>query len=120
MADELKVTLKVVVESDDISVDDILIEDLLIDVAGTDFYHATKQCAVTETSFDAITAGGYLLIANLDDTNFIQIKAELNEAFLVRVNPGEFAFFRTPPLATRMRMFADTAGCLVEYWYWAA
>lgn len=58
----------------------------------------------------------YFYLKNTDDTNFIRVKTDAGNNFLV-LNAGEFAFM---PVDTNegLEVQADTAACVLEYAYW--
>lgn len=89
--------------------------DLARDVAGSNTTYGTQLIG---TSAEALNLGeigtaGYLLIKNLDPTNFVKIRNGSSGTDVVKLKPGDPACFRingTPYL------IADTAACAVEYW----
>ena len=95
----------------------------------------TKQIAVTQNTLGAasgihivttsegnlslgdVATGGYTILQNLDDTNYITFG--LDDAgtmkACMKLEPGEFAMFRLKP-STNLRMLANVASCKVYYW----
>jgi hypothetical protein len=62
-----------------------------------------------------ITTPGYLLIHNMDSTNFVQIGYD-DSGFkhVVKVAATEWALFRLSQSTPQVK--ADTSGCNIEYW----
>jgi hypothetical protein len=55
-------------------------------------------------------AGGWMYLQNLDDTNYIEIRANTGVADLIKLLPGQFAVFPTAADAVPYAI-ANTAAC---------
>jgi hypothetical protein len=66
-----------------------------------------------------ITTCGYLLIHNLDGTNFVQVGYD-DGGFkpLVKLLAGEWSLFRLAQSSPQVK--ADTGACNIEYWLFEA
>lgn len=87
-----------------------------IDVSGTNALHNRQNVGTSEEALllGDVAAGGWFFGINRDATNYIEIRAGSGLADLVKIKPGEFAFFRTAADATPY-VIADTAACELEY-----
>ena len=63
-------------------------------------------------SLGDIGTPGFVLLYNLDATNFVVAGADADTPF-IKLKPGEFALFRAAGAVISIK--ADTAACLVEY-----
>ena len=85
----------------------------------------TPVCTVKSIGYAAaeaidvgeITVPGYLIIHNLDATNYVKIKIATGATtFFARVQPGKWALIPLDPTdAAAPFIIASTAACLVEY-----
>lgn len=65
-----------------------------------------------------ITTPGFVVVHNLDATNFVELDVEATGANpVVKLKAGEWAMFRLA--TTTLYAQADTAACDIEYWVWA-
>jgi len=86
------------------------------DVAGSNPIYNVQAVG---TSAEALLVGdvgtaGYILLRNLDATNFVEVRDGAGGADVVKLKPGDIAMFR---LATSTPfVIADTAGINLEYW----
>jgi len=88
-------------------------ETLTIDVAGDAFSHeiqsiGTGNVALVEGA--AVGTPGYILVKNLDDSNFVEVG--ITGSYTIKLLAGEVALFRAD---AAIYAKADTAACLVEY-----
>lgn len=95
MANELTLTVSLKWVEGDLNVSRT-INGLRIDTAGVKHYDAVQNIGTSE---EAITlgeaaAGGYMLLENLDATNFIEIRPATGVADLIKLLPGDIALFR--------------------------
>ena len=90
---------------------------LLIDVAGTDYVRMTQQVGVSEEALDlgGLSTLGYILMFNLDSTNFVEIRPATGVADMIKILAGECALFRMADGVTAPFVIADTAIVQVEY-----
>ena len=125
MADELNVRGKIKYNATAVNQEDIAPPEiaLSLDIAGDDHYNMSGIQAVG-TSVEALDQGqvgtiGWVLIKNLDATNFVTLNADNDEDNpTIKILPGEFALFRCG--FTALYITADTAGVDVQYWLWEA
>ena len=85
-----------------------------VDVAGDKVTRVIQEIGTDEEALDIgdITTPGYILIKNMDDTNFVEIRPGSGTADLIKLEAGEIALFRLAlagPYA-----IADTAACDIE------
>lgn len=88
---------------------------VLLDSTGT---HAEAKIQTIGTSEETITfadvgSGPYVLLRNLDDTNYVTIASGSGVAALIRLKAGEIALFPVDASAT-LYATADTANCRLE------
>ena len=58
--------------------------------------------------------GGWLLIKNLDATNYVEIKSATGVTALIRLKAGEFALFRRSASSTAPFVQANTSAVNIE------
>ncbi len=95
MANELTLGARVYFSNDGTVVDEE-ITNLLRDAAGSRV-HRTRQLVGTSEeplSLGDAGAGGYVLLRNMDDTNFVHVRGESGEVALIRLEAGDIALFR--------------------------
>lgn len=119
MATEV-ITLNVSLQLDNSGLDFLKdIPNLLIDQAVAELHSSTPTIGTSETDVDisaGLTTPGFLIMVNLDPTNFIQWGPKDTSMKLTgRMLAGEPACFRmdqtVTPLTAALRMKADTAPC---------
>lgn len=86
-----------------------------IDVSGT---NVIKHRQTIGTSEEALTVGdvnsaGYMIVKNMDATNYVTIRAASAAADLVKLKAGEVAMFRLA--ANGPYAIANTASVAIEY-----
>jgi hypothetical protein len=59
-------------------------------------------------------AGGWLILQNLDPTNYVQVRGASGALPLARLKPGEPALFRLDATSTPY-LIANTTACSVRY-----
>lgn len=85
-----------------------------VDVTGDKVTRIIQEIGTSEEALDIgdIGTAGYVLIKNLDDDNFVEIRPGSGTADLIKIGAGEIALFRLAlngPYA-----IADTAACDLE------
>jgi hypothetical protein len=87
------------------------------DVSGTDYIQNTQIVGTAEEALrmGEVTTPGYIIIANLDSTNYVSLRAATGGANTVELKPGECACFRLARTATAPYVIADTAPVEIEY-----
>lgn len=59
--------------------------------------------------------GGWVVLQNLDDTNFVDVYQDSGTESIIRLNAGEFAAFRMNPDIGTLEAKADTAAVDVAF-----
>ena len=88
-----------------------------VTVSGTHVMAGTQAVATSAENLGKgdITTPGYLLIHNLDSTNFVQVGYD-DTGFkpVVKVKAGKWAMFELAQATPQVK--ADTSACNIEYW----
>ena len=86
-----------------------------LDVTGTKPMSHTQTIGTSEEALVVGDVGtpGYIIIKNLDDTNYVTIRASAGAADVVKLLAGEVALFRLAAAAPYA--IANTANCDLEY-----
>ena len=90
----------------------------LLDITGVDVQAGTQVIGTTEeeiTVASDLGTPGYMLIINVDPTNFVQL-GPATTVYMVALKAGEFALFRLDAGASSLFAKADTANVTVQYW----
>lgn len=92
-----------------------------VDVAGDHVASGTQEVGTSAENLEKgdITTSGYLLIHNLDGTNFVEVGYD-DSGFknVVKLLAGEWALFRSAQATLQVK--ADTAACDIEYYLFEA
>jgi hypothetical protein len=86
------------------------------DVAGNAALHNVQEvgfAAEEALLMGDVAAGGYCLMVNRDDTNFVEVRPNTGVADLIRLEPGDVCLFRITDDAVPY-LLADTAAVDVE------
>jgi len=122
MADEL--TLKITFNYNPSTAGEVSVNPA--EFSGT--FDVTASSAVTTgiqaigTSEETLNLGdvsdpGYLMIKNLDSTNFVQFNVDATPTqYTGALKAGEFACLRLGDTASALYLKADTASCNIQYW----
>ena len=92
--------------------------NLTFTVAGVDYISATQSIATSETALDlgGCAAGGTILLANTDASNYVSVRAASGGVNCVRLNAGEVALFRFDAAgAPTPYLIANTGAVIVAY-----
>jgi hypothetical protein len=110
MANEIFVQLEVKVDKDEFHLHEN--RWFISTMSGLNAISHVQSIANTEEAINIgdVTAGGIMLLVNLDDANIVKVRPATGVADLVRIDPGEFAFFRLDDSATAPFALCDTAG----------
>jgi hypothetical protein len=86
-------------------------------LSGTDYIHKTQ---IVGTSEEAIVIGeigtpGWCFFRNLDDTNYVSIRAATGATSTVELKAGESCCFRLARGATAPFAIANTSSVTIEY-----
>ena len=91
-----------------------------VSMTGSRAVTGLQRIVITEEaiSFGDVADGGYILIRNIDPTNFVELNQTAAPAkYCIRLNATEFAMFRVGGgAANGLVAKADTAICTVQYW----
>tara|TARA_Y100000310_G_C20000604_1_gene498311 strand:- start:148 stop:513 length:366 start_codon:yes stop_codon:yes gene_type:complete len=116
MANELTVTVSLAFDKGGVAASKAF-TDVQFDVSGAKLAWVVQNIgtgADVALKLGDMTTPGYMLVKNLDDTNYVTIGGAASLATqTIRLNAGEVALFRhmgTAPVAS-----ADTAACNIEY-----
>lgn len=113
MADELTVAASLAFSKSSRNVS-ITIGGTTFDVAGDKY---SKIIQAIGTSEEALALGdvgtpGWVLVKNLDATNYVSLRPATGVADMIKMKPGEFALFRLAGAAPFA--IADTTSCDIE------
>lgn len=70
---------------------------LRIDVAGVRHYDSVQNIAISEEAITIpadVGVGGYMVLENLDGTNYVTIRPATGQTDLIKLLPGDMAMFR--------------------------
>ena len=112
MSNELSIYAGLIFNKNGASV--IANESASVDISGNDVVSDTQNIGTSAETISLpsdVSGVGYLLVKNLDDSNYITL-GPTAEDDLVRVDAGEFAFFRIAVLPVYVR--ADTAAVKIQ------
>lgn len=118
MANELTVSASIRYTKSGVSVntDDFGASGVQIDVSGSEYLEGIQVVGTTEEAQlvgSDMATPGYVLLKNLDSTNFVKVRAASGGTDVIKLKAGEVAMFRLA--ATGPYMIADTASCRVRY-----
>lgn len=119
MADELTLSISANFSKSGISIDssDMGLLGLQFTVSGTDWVKSTQSIGTTAEVLGKgeITTPGYLIVKNLDATNYVEFeKATFSTtAGTVKLKAGEIAMFRVS--SSTLYACANTDACIVTY-----
>lgn len=113
MADELSTSLEVSYSKNGVTEE--ISETDLITVTGSELVKYIQSVGTSEEALELgqdIGTPGYVYLKNLDDTNFVSIRRASGEGNMIKLLPGEWAWFRMA--ATAPYAIADTAACRLK------
>jgi hypothetical protein len=119
VANELTLNASISYEdSEDTTVSPPAIADLLASVATKKWIGAKQNIGTSEeaVTLGEVTAPGWALFINRDETNFINLKVATGGSIFAKLKPGEFALLRLGSGAQAPFAISDTAACQMEYW----
>lgn len=113
MADEITVSVTLEFTKSGVT-EKLSFPGLTYDMSGTDYVLQTQTIGTSEELLlmGDITTPGYLIIKNLDSTNFVELYRTSAGSGVVKLKAGETACFR---LSAQPYALADTASCQVQY-----
>lgn len=114
MANEITISVSIAVSKNGLS-EDLAFTGNLVTLTGSNWM---KNIQSVGTSEEAILLGdvgtpGFMIVKNLDATNFVSIRSGTGAANTVKIKAGEVALFRhsgSAPFA-----IADTGACRIQY-----
>jgi hypothetical protein len=118
MAEEISVTIAVTVNNsgfvDDFNSGRLTFTQVAV---GADAGTVSVTTSEGNLSLANLTTNGFLILKNLDSTNFIDYGLDDSGTMKAcgRLLAGEVNFIRVKP-ATSVRLKADTATCKLRYW----
>jgi hypothetical protein len=121
MADEL--TLKVTFNYNPSTAGEVTVAPAefngTFDVSGSALISGIQEIGTSEETLTLgdVSTLGYLMIKNLDSTNFIQYNVDATPTqYTGKLKAGEFALVRLGDTASALYLKADTAACDIQYW----
>jgi hypothetical protein len=86
-----------------------------LDVAGDDFVTKTQNVGTSEEALNLgdLSTPGYVLVRNLDTTNFVSVRSGTAAANLIKIPAGGIALFMCEAAAPFV--IANTAAVKIEY-----
>lgn len=90
--------------------------NVLVDVTGNSYVAGVQTIGLSREEIQQLTdlgTPGFVVLKNLDDTNYVDITRADDTNYLIRLEPGEIALFRMAH--TTMYLIADTASCDVAF-----
>jgi hypothetical protein len=114
MANEITMSGSLDFSKNDV-VDSLSFSGLQIDVTGVKIARQVQEVAITEEALNLGDIGtpGYILVRNMDDTNYMEFMAGTGETETVKLKAGEWALFRFT--SADPFVIADTAVVNIEY-----
>jgi len=112
MSNELSVYAGLIFNKNGASV--IANESVSVSITGSNMVKDTQEIGTTEETLELpsdMSSAGFLLIKNLDDTNYVDIGVTTG-VYTVRIKAGEIALFR--PTSTTIYAKADTAAVSIQ------
>lgn len=83
---------------------------------GTRYYKGRQNVGTSEEALELgdAAAGGWVMLKNLDATNFVSVRQATGGTNFIRMNAGEFALFRLHSSSSAPFVIADTSACEIE------
>ncbi len=114
MANEISLTVRFGVTNGNYDPGTISLSNLQYDQSSAGADERIQNIGTSEETLgEALTTTGWILMRNLDATNYVEWGSATTE-YVGRMEAGEFAVFRTIPAAT-LYLKANTAAC--DVWY---
>lgn len=90
--------------------------DVLDDVTGESVSHYTTTAQITDTELatGGLAGYGWVMLKNLDDTNYVDVKTALAGTYFARMYPGMPCGPLYLSAATDLYVKANTAACRIE------
>lgn len=117
MANEITANCSLAYSDSELTEDSLALVNFLKTVATKKIVHIKQAVPTAEAALNlgGISGPGYILIKNLDETNFVEIRTATGATKFARLDPGGFAFFRFGSGVTAPFVIADTDACQVEF-----
>lgn len=117
MANEITLAATLSYEDSEDSSELLTLTDILASVASKKYIKHKQNIGTSEEAITLgeVTAPGWALFINRDETNFISLKVGTAGAIFAKLKPGEFAFLRLGSGAQVPFAISDTASCQLEF-----
>lgn len=117
MANEITLSASISYEDSEDSSELLTLTDILASVASKKYIKHKQNIGTSEEAITLgeVTAPGWALFINRDETNFISLKVGTAGAIFAKLKPGEFAFLRLGSGAQVPFAISDTASCQLEF-----
>lgn len=117
MANEITLAATLSYEDSEESSELLTLADILASVASKKYIKHKQNIGTSEEAITLgeVTAPGWALFINRDETNFINLKVATSGAIFAKLKPGEFALLRLGSGAQAPFAIADTAACQLEF-----
>lgn len=117
MAESIVASISARLDGDTLTDFTIATGTLTIAMTGADFFHGSQNIGTSAENLAKGDIGtpGYILVHNLDATNYVEIGHDETGTFVadVKLKKGEWAFFRCAQATPQAR--ANTGACNIEY-----
>lgn len=93
-----------------------------VTVSGSRFTHTVQSVGTSEEALELgdISTGGLCFLRNHDTSNYVEVRSGTGATDFIRLNAGEFAFFRMSGDASAPYGIANTAAVNLEILFIAA
>jgi len=118
MANELTLSgLSIAFSKANVPPTSVNVAGISVTVSGTQWMDNVQAVGTSEEAIlmGDVAAGGYMLVQNMDATNFVSLRQATGAANFMKLLAGEFAIFRLSPDATAPFAIADTASVNVRF-----
>lgn len=116
MANELTLNASMNYADSESADETIEVVEKLASVATKRYTKVKQNIGTSEEAINLgdISAPGWVLLRNRDETNYIEIKVATSAAIFAKLLPGEFCFLRLGSGAQAPYAIANTAACQLE------
>jgi len=114
MANEVTVTATLTVDNGNVQMDKSITKS--VTMTGNVVQNGVQEIGTSDEQLTVVAdvgTYGYILLRNLDSTNYIEVGA-ITAQYTAKLSAGEIALFR--PAANAIYAKANTAACDLEYW----
>lgn len=116
MSNEITLNASLAYSDSENTEDAVALVNLLATVATKRITRVKQSIAITETaiSLGGVSAPGWAMFVNRDETNFIELRVATSGAKFAKLKPGEFALLRLGSGAQVPYAISDTAACQLD------